>query len=83
MSIDSTELGQLVATFMDDLEKDYGEDAALEDAVIIVEVTTEDEDTKYGTVEARSISNRPVVEVGLTTKALDILRGTIPAGDED
>jgi hypothetical protein len=75
VSIDSTELAQLVASFMDDLEKDYGEDAVLEDAVIAVEISsTDDEGDDISTVEARSIGKRNTVAIGIAERALDAMR---------
>lgn len=74
MSIDSTALAQLVAEFMHDLEKDYGEDAELEDAVIAVEVSSTEDGEDFSTVEARSISKRNTVAIGITERALDAMR---------
>lgn len=74
MPLDPSELGQLVAEFMDELEDEYGPDAELVDAVIAVEVSHIDEDDDYcSTVDTRSLSRRNVCAIGITTRALQAM----------
>jgi len=75
MAIDPTPLLKEVAEFVDDLESEYGEGAVLEDAVVCVEVATTNEDgDPVSTVEARVVSGRNVVAIGLLTRGLDAAR---------
>ena len=72
MPIDPAPLAHLAAQFMDDIEQEYGEDAALVDALIIVEVhhVSEDDDDGDSVVEARVLSKRNVAAIGLATRGL-------------
>jgi hypothetical protein len=72
MPLDPAPLARHVAEFIDDLEQEYGEDAELLDAVVCVEVASTDEDgDTISTVEARSVSGRNTVAVGILTRSLD------------
>lgn len=72
MALDPGPLGQLVAEFMEDIERDYGEDAELQDAVICIEVRSIDEDDEpLSTVESRSLEERNTVAIGILTRILN------------
>lgn len=71
MTIEAAPLAELVAEFIDELEAEYGEDAELADAVVIVEVRHKDEDgDPVNTVEGRSIGKRDTVFRGICWRAL-------------
>lgn len=74
MSLDPAPLMQKLAEFVDDLEKDYGPDAVLEDGVIFVEVRYDDQDgDACSTVEGRSVTGRNTAAVGITYRGLKAL----------
>lgn len=82
MAIDSGPLGQLVAEFMEDIERDYGDEAALVDAVVAIEVsTTKPDGDRLSTVEARILSKRNTVGIGIVTRTLHAM--THDLADED
>lgn len=71
MALDTTPLLAKVAALADELERDYGTDVELADAVIIVELRARDEDgDPISTVEGRILSERNTAGVGMVTRAL-------------
>lgn len=84
MSIDATQLGQLTAVVMDDLDRavDRGEmdGAEIVSALIVVEVRHgADEDDRYSTVSARATDDSMTVGLGLAHRAIHTMLN--PDGD--
>lgn len=83
MAIDPGPLGRLVAEFMEDIERDYGEDAVLVDAVISIEVATVDEDEdRCSTVESRSVDQRNTAAIGILTRSLHAMTHDMAVGED-
>jgi hypothetical protein len=73
-------LVELVTKYFDELDDEYGDDAELVDAVIMVDVRHRDQDGgTASTVEGRSLSGRNTQAVGITVRGLN----TLLRGDED
>ncbi len=71
MAVDTAPLLRKVAELADDLERNYGSDVELVDGVILVELRGTDSDgDPISTVEARIVSNRNTVGIGITTRGL-------------
>jgi hypothetical protein len=70
MSMDPTPLMQKVAEFVDDLERDYGQDAELADAVVLVELRYREDGEDLNAVEGRVVSGRNTVGVGIVARGL-------------
>ena len=73
--IDAGPLADLAARFMDEMEEEYGEDAALVDAVIAVEISAIDEGgDPVSIVEARSIDKRNTAAIGIVERAREAMQ---------
>lgn len=71
MSIDPAPLAKLAASLIDELEEEYGEDAELVDAVILVEVSHRDEDDDAAsTVRGLGLSGRNTAAAGVLVRGL-------------
>jgi hypothetical protein len=78
--VDTSLVGKLAVEMMDDIQEQYGPDAEIVDALLIVEVDSGD----YTSTQWRCTTERATVGVGMAKLALNGLEsGFYPSADEE
>jgi hypothetical protein len=78
-AVDLSAIGEVAMALMDDIREEYGPETQVTDALLIVELADED----MSTVQWRSTTDRPSVQVGLARLALKGLETEDETPDQD
>jgi hypothetical protein len=74
--VDTQTLGALAAEFMEQVEENYGEDAEVDEAIILATVrVTDDEGIVRQNMSVRCTNESPVVQAGLVAWGKDTVMG--------
>lgn len=82
--MDTQRIGQLAAEFLEQVEEKHGEDAEVEDAIIVPAITVPDgEGGSYQHISIRSTTKSRVVQTGLLAWGDDMVMGDFDDEEPD